>query len=82
MRRSTYLEFDGLGHSDTILGDLRGTEGLVNDDITALRSKSDLDSVGDFIHTSKDVCASLGLYRMHGYEISIHEYTPHIETPN
>lgn len=44
-------EFDILGDGDTILGDLRSTEGLVNDDISTFRAEGDLDGISESFAT-------------------------------
>ena len=53
------LKLDFLGDSHTILGDLRSTELLVDNDITALRSKGYLhgvsQSVSSFLHLGADI---------------------------
>ena len=43
------FQFDLFGHGDAVLGDGRGAEGLVQDDVAALGAQGDLDRVGQGI---------------------------------
>jgi hypothetical protein len=45
------LEFDVLGNGDAVLGDLGGTEGLIQDGVSALGSQSDLHSIRQQVNT-------------------------------
>ena len=58
-------ELNLLGNSDTILGDLGRAEGLVNDDVTAARTKGNLDGISEHVstleHSSASVSAELDL---------------------
>lgn len=54
----TVRELNGSGHGDTILGDFRGTKGLVNDHIAALRTQGHLDGIGQLVGTSQDGLAA------------------------
>jgi hypothetical protein len=46
------LELDLLGDGDAVLGDARGAEGLVDDDVAALGAERDLDGVGEDVDAS------------------------------
>src|SRR5205085_11280875 len=47
--------FDFLRDRVTVLGDRRGTEFLVDDDIPALRAEGDLDGAGEQFHALEDL---------------------------
>lgn len=57
------LEFDILGDSDTILGDLWHAKSAVEDDVAATGSKSNLDGVGELVaafeHKSTSISSEL-----------------------
>lgn len=53
-------ELNLLSNGDTILGDLGRAEGLVNDDVTAARTKSDLDGISEHVNTLEHSSASVG----------------------
>ena len=47
------LEFDLLGDGDAVLGDGRGAELLVEDDVAAGRSEGGLDGAGEFLDAAQ-----------------------------
>ena len=47
------LEFDFLGHRDTVLGDGGGTVFLVDDDIASSRPEGGFDGAGEFFHAAE-----------------------------
>ena len=46
-------ELDGFGNGDTVFGDFDTAEGLVNEDVSAVGSKGDLDGIGKGITSFK-----------------------------
>lgn len=46
-------ELNGLGDSNTILGDFDSTKSLINENISSIGSKGDLNSIGEGITTLK-----------------------------
>jgi hypothetical protein len=48
------LEFDFLGDGDAVLGDARGAEALVDDDVAALGTERDLYRVGEDVDAAQD----------------------------
>ena len=51
------LKFYLFGDGDTVLGDLRSTEFLLDDDVAALRTECNLYGVGQLVNTSLDEVA-------------------------
>jgi hypothetical protein len=51
------LELDFLGDGDAVLGDGRRAEGLVEDDVAALRAQRGLDGVGQDVHAGQHALA-------------------------
>ena len=51
------LEFDFLGNGDTVLGDRRGTEFLVEDDVASGRPEGRLDGTCEFFNTAQECLA-------------------------
>ena len=47
------LKFDFLGNRDTVLGDARGAEGLVEDDVAAFRAERDFHRVGENVDAAE-----------------------------
>lgn len=52
-------EFDLLSDSDSIFGDLWGTESLVNDNVSSSRAKGDLDGIGEHVNALEHLGPSL-----------------------
>ena len=48
------LKLDLFSHRDTVLGDGRRAEFLVDDDVAAFRAQGDLDRVGELVNTAQD----------------------------
>ena len=53
------LELDFLGDGDAVLGDARGTEALVDDDIAALGAERHLDGVCEDVDTAQNAFAGV-----------------------
>src|SRR5690606_13522826 len=53
------FQLDFLGNRTTVLGDARCAEGLVDDDVTALRTKRYLDSVGEDVDAAQHALAGI-----------------------
>ena len=53
------LELDLLGDGDAVLGDRRGAEALLDDDVAALGAEGDLDRVGQGVDAREDAVASV-----------------------
>src|SRR5215471_3001948 len=53
------LELDLLGDGHAVLGDRRGTELLLDDDVAALRAEGDLDGVGQLVDAVEDALPRL-----------------------
>ena len=54
------LELDLLGDGDAVLGDARGAERLVEDDVAALRAERHLDRVGEDVDAAQHLVARVG----------------------
>src|SRR5699024_1019471 len=67
------FQFDFLGDRDTVLGDGRGAEALVEHDIAALRAQRHLDGVGQCIDTGGQTLASIFAET---YFLSSHYFLP------
>lgn len=53
-------ELDGLGHGDSVLGDLGGSEGLVDDHVAALGSQGHLHGVGELVAAVQHLLSAFG----------------------
>ena len=54
------FEFDFLGDGHAVLGDRRGAEFLVEDDVAAVRSEGGFDGAGEFLDAAEE-CLPRGL---------------------
>ena len=73
------LEIDGLGDGDTILCDLGGAVGLVNDDVSALGAEGGFYGISELIDTSEH--SASGLERG-GIRVRPGEHGKHTSSPN
>ncbi len=64
------LELDLLGDGDAVLGDARGAEALLDDDVAALGTERHLDRVGEDVDAAQDalarVAAETNVFGCHG----------------
>jgi hypothetical protein len=51
------FQFDFLGDGDAVLGDARGAEGLVDDDVAALRAQRHLHRIGEDVDAAQHFLA-------------------------
>jgi hypothetical protein len=54
------FQFDFLGDGDAVLGDARGAERLVDDDVAALGAERDLHRVGEDVDAAQHALAGVG----------------------
>jgi len=54
------FEFDFLGNRDTVLGDARCAEGLVDHDVAALGAEGDLHRIGENVDAAQHLVAGVG----------------------
>src|SRR5690606_1876853 len=55
------FKLDLLGHGDTVLGDARRAEGLVENDVAALRTERHLHRIGQDIDAAQHPFAGIGM---------------------
>jgi len=55
------FQFDFLGDRDTVLGDARGTERFLDDDVTAFRAERHLDSIREDVDAAQHTVAGIGI---------------------
>ena len=55
------LELDLLGDGDAVLGDARGAEGFLDDDVASLGAERDLDGIGEDVDAAQHLLAGVGV---------------------